>query len=219
MRSRTAIIRHLWKEGIYDPFVLLNVLELRRLLQGCSHVLDVGCGYLSPLRFLGLEHSVGIDGYAPDLEKAKNRQTHKEFVLGDIRELPQKFKSKQFDACVALDVIEHLPKEDGYKLIESMQAVAKRRIIFLTPNGFLPQRSQERDDLQQHLSGWSADEMAKLGFEVVGMLGPKSYRGEFHRLKKTPRLFWAVMSLIQQLLVTRGNPAGAAAILCSKELR
>ena len=201
-----------------DPFMLLNVLEFRSLLEGCESVLDVGCGNASPIQYLGIPNATGIDGYQPAIDAATAASTHSNFRLGDIRDLPSVFPKKSFDACIALDVIEHLPKEDGFTLIRSMEAVAKKRIIFLTPNGFLPQTRQETGDLQEHLSGWSASEMRGLGFKVLGLLGPKSLRGEFHRIKRSPRFFWGLVSLASQLSVTRSNPDNAAAILCWKDL-
>lgn len=218
MHSPFSICANLVKRGIFDPFMILNVLEIRTLLRDCPRVLDVGCGLASPLQYLGLQGSVGIDGYEPAIASARRASTHSEFVVGDIRQLPTVFREKQFDACIALDVIEHLPKDDGFQLIRSMESVAKKRIIFLTPNGFLPQRHQERDDLQEHLSGWTASEMKEMGFSVLGMLGPKSLRGEFHVLKRRPRPFWALYSLMKQLTFTRQHPESAAAILCYKDL-
>lgn len=218
MFGRLKIVSGTISAGLFDPFMLLNVLEFRALLSDCDSVLDVGCGNASPIQYLGIPNSTGIDGYQPAIDAARAAKTHSKFEKGDIRNLPTVFPRKSFDACIALDVIEHLPKEDGFKLIESMQAVAKKRIIFLTPNGFLPQTRQESGDLQEHLSGWSASEMKQLGFHVVGVLGPKSLRGEFHRIKRSPRWFWALVSLFSQLTVTRSNPENAAAILCWKDL-
>lgn len=218
MRGRVKLISRTISAGLFDPFMLLNILEFRALLSGSESVLDVGCGNASPIQYLGISNSTGIDGYQPAIEAAKAAKTHSKFEMGDIRNLTNVFPKKSFDACIALDVIEHLPKEDGFKLIESMQAVAKKRIIFLTPNGFLPQTRQESGDLQEHLSGWSASEMRQLGFQVVGLLGPKSLRGEFHRIKRSPRWFWGLVSLFNQITVTRSNPENAAAILCWKDL-
>ena len=218
MRGRVGVALSLWRRGIYDPFVLLNALELRRLLIGLPAVLDVGCGNASPLQDLQPAEAVGLDGYAPSLEAAKAAHTHSRFVLGDIRHLPEHFKTGEFDACIALDVIEHLPKEDGLKLIRDMESVARGRIIFLTPNGFLPQKHQTLDDLQEHLSGWSAEEMRGLGFTVIGLLGPKSLRGEFHRLKRSPRIFWVLVALVRHFTRTRSHPDEAAAILCYRDV-
>jgi len=86
-----------------------------------------------------------------------------------------------------------------------------------TPTGFLPQRHTESDDLHVHLSGWEPEEMRRYGYRVVGVLGPKSLRGEWHHLKRRPKAFWGLISLLGHFTSTRRNPELAAAILCVKE--
>jgi hypothetical protein len=117
---------------------------------------------------------------------------------------------------VALDVIEHLSKEDGLKLAAAMERVARKSVVLLTPKGFLPQRHTEQADLQVHLSGWEPAEMRALGYRVLGMLGPQALRGEYHVIKPRPRPLWAAVSLLCQLLWCRWRPDSAAAILCVK---
>ena len=82
-------------------------IELARELADCASVLDVGCGARSPLRFLSCEWLVGADAYHPDIVQAREAGTHDEFHLLDARELGRYFRERQFDACVALDVLEH----------------------------------------------------------------------------------------------------------------
>ena len=217
MKSSLGLIFSLLKQGA-DPNQISVKLALRNALAGCESVLDVGCGPAPTLRQLGVSRCIGIDGYQPDVEKAKERKTQDEIVLGDIRNLTQYFKPGQFDACIAMDVIEHLPKEDGLKLMREMESIAKRKVVFFTPSGFLPQRHSADSDLQEHLSGWEAEEMKGHGYAVAGMLGPKKWRGEYHALKGRPAVFWGLASLIAQLLWTKRRPDEAAAILCTKTI-
>ncbi|MGA3268014.1 MAG: class I SAM-dependent methyltransferase [Verrucomicrobiota bacterium] len=194
-------------------------LALRNALDGCDSVLDVGCGKSVDLRWLAVPHSTGIEGYAPDLEEARRLKSHDDFVLGDVRKLENYFQPGQFDAVIAMDVIEHLPKEDGLRLIQAMENIALRRVVFFTPSGFLPQRHLEKADLQEHLSGWEAAEMKQFGYQVIGMLGPKTLRGEFHVLKGRPKFLWAIISLVGHFFWTRWVPGKAAAIFCVKTKR
>ena len=120
------------------------------------------------------------------------------------------------DACVALDLIEHLPKDDGWQLLDDLEHCATQRVVIFTPNGFLPQHGH--DDLQEHLSGWTPDEMRRRGYNVLGFYGHKALRGEYHRLKGRPKVFWAVVSLLSQTLVARHRPEKAAAIYCVKDV-
>ena len=62
-----------------------------------------------------------------------------------------------------------------------------------------------------------ADEMRSKGYRVLGMYGPKSLRGEYHMIKRNPRAFWLLVSLMGHYLRTRTRPEKAAAIFCVKE--
>lgn len=217
MKSRINLIATLLKRG-FDPNAILFMLALREALLGCDSVLDVGCGVSAKLREVDAPNTTGFEGYQPDFEEAKRRTTHDQLVQGDARELARHFTPRQFDACIALDVIEHLTKADGLKLMQDMEKIARKRVVIFTPKGFLPQRHSANDDLQVHLSGWEPSEMKSHGYEVIGQLGPKILRGEGHVLKRRPAFFWGMISLLGQITWSRRHPDQAAAILCQKNL-
>jgi SAM-dependent methyltransferase len=214
-RSRTSVVMTLLRKGV-TPSQIVTILQIRKALKNCREVLDVGCGPDSALSLLGFDRLVGIEGYAPSVEAAKKNRTHHEIVQGDVRHLETQFQAGQFDACVALDLIEHLTKEDGRRLMANMEKLARRKVVFLTPNGFLPQSHAEQADLQEHLSGWEPLEMRSYGYTVAGVLGPKGLRGPYHHLRRKPGALWGVISLLGHFLYTRWIPARAAAILCVK---
>jgi hypothetical protein len=203
------------------PFFASPRIKVRKyvqLLAGCETILDVGCGRSSPLRFLQRGHLVGVDAFSRDLNEAKARGTHDEFVLSDVRELPTRLGDRRFDACVALDVIEHLGKEEGLALLRSLEALASRRVVVFTPNGFLPQTSREDGDYQQHLSGWTPREMRGLGYRVAGLDGLKTLRGEYLALRFKPACVWALASWLTQVLWCGRHPESAASIVCWKDV-
>jgi methyltransferase family protein len=217
MKNKATLTLELLKRKS-DPAEIVVKLALHKALAGCKSVLDVGCGASPTMRQMGISHSVGIEGYKPSLDQAIQLKTHDEIIHGDVKELGRHFSPKQFDACVALDVIEHLAKEDGIKLMRDMEKIAAKKVIFFTPCGFLPQRHAANDDLQEHLSGWEPAEMRGYGYDVIGLLGPKKLRGEYHVIKGRPRIFWGAVSLTGHFLWTRKHPEKAAAILCVKDL-
>jgi len=217
MKNQITMVLSLLKQGA-DPAQILVKLGLRKALLDCKSVLDVGCGTSLALRQLGISHCIGIEGYRPAFEEAKQQNAQDEIICGDIRNLANYFKPDQFDACIAMDVIEHLPKEDGLKLMRDMELIAKRKVVFFTPNGFLPQRQSDDSDLQAHFSGWEPEEMKRHGYDVFGMLGPKNLRGEYHALKRHPAFFWGLVSIMKQMIWVHGQPTKAAAILCIKTL-
>ena len=217
MRGKFDLVLHLAGNG-FDPNQILVKLGLREALLGCKSVLDVGSGVSHTLRQLGVERAVGAEGYLPSLEMAKSQNTHDEYVQCDVQKLADYFQPGQFDACVALDLIEHLDKKGGMKLIADMERIARRRVVFLTPSGFLPQGNTEAGDLQAHHSGWEPEEMEQLGYCVTGLLGPKKLRGSYHRLNRRPDAIWGMVSFAGQVLWSKRHPKNAAAILCVKKL-
>jgi hypothetical protein len=162
-------------------------------------------------------HTVGVDGYQPAVDEARSGGTHDEFAFGDVKDIGKVFGSRRFDACIALDVIEHLTKEDGWKMLDDMERLATKRVIIFTPNGFVPQKSHD-GDLQEHLSGWTADEMRKRGYGVTGMYGLKSLRGEYHHIKYKPKSFWLMVAILSHYFYTHRRPEQSSAIFCVKEL-
>ncbi len=195
-------------------FSYLNTM--RKELADCRSCLDIGCGGGSPVRHLKFEYSVGVEGHAPTLEGAQRLHTHNEFRFAGATELDKHFSENQFDCCIALDLIEHLPKKDGIKLIGDMERIASKKILIFTPNGFLPQQSRD-GDLWEHLSGWTAEEMESLGFKVFGMHGHKSLRGGEHQHRLKPAALSGIISALTHFLYLRRHPKNAAAILCVKE--
>lgn len=212
------MLEKMFKRGLPGLSVISYVQELKRQLRDCDSVLDIGCGRSSPIQYLKLARSVGLDGHPPSVAQARETHTHTEVLEGDIRSAAEKFRPGEFDACVALDVIEHLNKEEGLQLLRSMEKIARKKILITTPNGFMSQRSFDNNDLQEHLSAWEAPEMKGLGFRVYGLLGHKALRGELHALRYRPLFLWAIVSEITQHLYARSHPEKAAALMCVRVL-
>jgi SAM-dependent methyltransferase len=190
---------------------------MRKELADCRTCLDVGCGNTSDIPHLGFEYTVGVEYFAPALEKARQERTHNDFCCANINDLNKHFSENQFDCAVALDVVEHLTKEDGLRLLKNMERIARKKILLFTPNGFLPQDNLDDNPLQVHRSGWTAKEMKLLGFKVIGMYGPKFLRGEQHRHRLRPERFWGGIAALMHFCLTRWQPGIASAILCVKE--
>ncbi len=190
--------------------------ELEKAVADCETLLDVGCGSNSPIRaFSAKLYCVGVDAFAPSIEKSKALNIHNEYKQTDILNIDKVFEPESFDCVLASDVIEHLDKEDGYKLMEKMEKIAKKKVIIFTPNGFLPQGEYDDNPWQVHKSGWEVDEMRQQGYKVIGINGWKPLRGEYAALKYRPHFFWTLVSELTQFYV-RNRPQKAFQILCVK---
>ena len=147
----------------------------------------------------------------------ENNVEYFDIVRAEEKELRDKVVPKSFDCVVALDLIEHLDKSDGFKLIKIMESIARKKVIIFTPNGFLKQEPYDDNIWQEHKSGWEVDEMKDLGFQVYGQGGLKYLRGDQARIKYRPEFFWSRLSYISQKIVEE-NPKYSFQLLCVKNL-
>lgn len=183
---------------------------LKRELKDCDSVLDLGCGLDSPIKYCNVPYSVGVEAFKPYLEESKRKKIHTEYLLEDITKV--NFEPKSFDAVIMIDVLEHLEKGQGRKLLEKVEKWARKKVIVSTPNGYLPQKSLDRNPLQTHRSGRTVEEMKNLGYKAHGMAGWKFLRREnisekvkqggdiFSTMRFRPKEFWLIISELTQLI-------------------
>jgi SAM-dependent methyltransferase len=169
---------------------------LKREIDKDDTVLDLGCGYNSVLQYCDIAFSVGVELFAPYLEESKKKAIHNEYIRADIREVD--FKPKSFDVVMALEVLEHLAKDDGHELIQKMEAWARKKVILTTPNSYLYQDTYDDNPLQKHLSGWNVNEFEKMGFKVYGINGWRRLRGCKGAIKYRPQFLWLIIPDIRQ---------------------
>lgn len=187
------IDRHLFPEESVLNQVLRGLLP-----PDCPSVLDVGCGNKGVLlrRVPTLPFSVGVDVHPPQLEDGTAR--HSEYRALDIRSLADHFRAGEFDCVVALDVIEHLSRDEGIRLLEAMEAIARTRVVVYTPNGFLEQPPAPDNPHQEHVSGWTVDDFTERGYRVLGINGWKPLRGPYARIRWRPFALWERISLLSE---------------------
>jgi len=171
---------------------------MKRELSGCDSVLDLGCGHHSPLQVCDIPFSVGVEMFEPSLQESRRKGIHSEYVIADIRRVD--FKPKSFDAVIAVEVLEHLTKQEGAELLSRMEQWARKKIILTTPNGYLHQDTYDSNPLQEHKSGWTVNELRALGFRVRGLAGLKVLRGDKGSIRYRPALLWAIISSLTQKL-------------------
>jgi 2-polyprenyl-3-methyl-5-hydroxy-6-metoxy-1,4-benzoquinol methylase len=129
-----------------------------------------------------------------------------------VTKLADFFAPHTFDAVVCFDVIEHIKK---VQLIGQMEAIACRKVIICTPNGFMHQQ-EEQNPLQSHHSGWTTEGFIKKDYEVKGILGSRFLRKEQHEYTIN-RLAGFILSEIMQVFHTYHRPYSAAALMAIKE--
>lgn len=128
-------------------------------------VLDIGPGIRPQTLVSGFLH-VCVEPYRPYAELLSRE--HPDYVVLNctwsqaLKLLP----SDSVDTVVLLDVIEHLEKPEGARLLEQTIRLARSQVVVYTPLGFMPQGENEPKDAwgmdgtdwQVHRSGWSPED-------------------------------------------------------------
>lgn len=193
---------------------------IRNLAKGCDTILELGAGQNSYYHVDGRKYKItGFDIHEPSLMKAKENGKIDDYIVGNVLEINKIFNEKSYDLVCAFDLIEHLKKEDGYKLIANMKKISRKKIVLYTPNGFLPQPPSKDNPFQEHLSGWDYNEMTELGFNVIGFNGHKVFRGMYAKPKIRPYFLGIFLSNISMWFLRKLNLENYSfSILCYKNI-
>lgn len=133
-------------------------------------VLDVACGLSLKSKYLGAKTIVGVDIHEPYLRSIESNVSYA-VVKYDVRKISEIFIDSSFDVVYALDIIEHLNKEDSFKLIEQCKKISKKAVVIETPEGYVPQNLDIQGfgahDFQTHRCGWTINDLEKIDFKCV----------------------------------------------------
>lgn len=156
-------------------------------------VLDIGSGNGTPWQMTALyagEVNVDlttIDAFKPNSTQhgfsGFKGQGKMKRLWGDALDVLAKLESNSFDLVIALDIIEHLSKVDGYRLLYEMNRVSKRGIGLSCPNGFSWQPPSPLNPFQAHISSWEAKEFRQMGFAVKPYNGLRATSKPFGQKK------------------------------------
>jgi len=221
-----------WIDVLYHNPIVSRVFHtsvycLKRELTGCRTVLDLGCGPDSPIRHCAVPYSVGVDAFQPYLDASREKKIHSGYILADITSL--EFPLQSFDAVMMVEVLEHMPTEEGRMLLDKVERWASKKVIVSCPNGYLPQHSIDGNPFQEHRSGWTVDEMNRRGYRAWGMAGWKFLRKEnetqtvgdtnaiYATVRFRPKLFWLIVSELTQA-ITYFSPKLAFEVFYVKEI-
>lgn len=165
-RLRTFFTREHFNElpGCQHP--VINEAYVLKEITGKT-ALDVGCGsgrWGKLLSERGLKVA-GVDVTLEYLASALNcgyvRLVKLDFEKTSLLNV---FDLKSFDVVVCVEVLEHLSKQTGLKLLLEMGAIGKK-VIVTTPCGFYPFTGSTWADT--HKSGWYKEDFEKWDFKVT----------------------------------------------------
>lgn len=212
------------KLKIIAPFSYMWIL--RHHIGDSNSILDLGCGDGSLMGVLSQGKNwqiVGVDIYMDGLKKAKSRKIYKKLIRGDILTSVQLLNksSDKYDIVFFSQVIEHISKKRGKKILNEIEKLSRKKIIVGTPRGFMKQPSEFLGDNphQVHESGWEAEDFKARNYKVFG-IGFVPIWSEFGLARTKNRFLFALYTFTAYLLspVIYFFPRLGAGLLCIKEM-
>jgi len=209
---------------IVTPFSYMWIL--RHHIGNPNTILDLGCGDGSLMAVLSQGKNwqiVGIDIYEDSLNRAKSKKIYQKLIKGDVltsvRSLGK--SSKKYDVVFFSQVIEHIQKNKGEKVLNEIEKLAINKVIVGTPKGFMKQPQEFLGDNphQIHQSGWVKGDFQSRGYKVFG-IGFLPIWSEFGLARTKNKLHFALYTLTAYLLspVIYFFPRLGAGLLCIKDI-
>lgn len=198
---------------------------LKKIAGNPKTVLDVGCGDGEIMSIIGDKKwkVTGIDIYPDSLKQAKATGMYKELIKGDLIKECEKLirQKKKYDLVFCSQVIEHITKKDGKTLLDLADKLAKKKIYFGTPLGFMhqPHIFIKGNPHQHHKSGWELEDFKNKGYIVHGV-GFRPIWSESGLARTNNKFFELILTIVGYLSspFVYYFPQTAAGILATKEL-
>ncbi|MHB8189931.1 MAG: class I SAM-dependent methyltransferase [Ferrimicrobium sp.] len=206
-------------EFFYASSVLTTLIptvksRVEKELRGFQTVLDLGCGSDSFVPLIGrFDQVVGVEADLASVNLARASGHYSQVYCADLCEI--EFPERSFDAVVLIEVIEHMPFEEGLKLIEKAKLWTRGKLLITTPNGFWPQGALYGNDYQRHISGWNIRDLENIEMKVRGLAGFKLLRKELgdvinpgatalsYSIRWRPWQLWLTISALSQIVAYR----------------
>lgn len=134
-------------------------------------LLDLGCGkgiYGYLIRATKNSQGatiIGLDSNKENINFVNKFRIYDKIILSRLPHL--NFKPKSIDFILCSEVIEHISKKAGKKLLDKIDEICKEMTVITTPNVFFQPAGSE--DIDRHISFWSVEDFRKRGYKVYGI--------------------------------------------------
>ncbi|MBX7246943.1 MAG: class I SAM-dependent methyltransferase [Candidatus Sumerlaeaceae bacterium] len=135
---------------------------------------------------------ISVEAFEPYIEKLAVqpcRAASHEIVHSRIEDYIADQSAPVADVALLIDVIEHFSKPAALQILARLGKVVSKGIVIFLPIGHFEQDEYDGNEMQRHLSEWSGEELAGLGYDTV--VYPK-----FHgQVSPPPDAAWAIKRL------------------------
>jgi hypothetical protein len=176
---------------------------IRQLVGPVRTVLDVGAG-IRPQTLVPAHVHICVEPYMPYVERLRNEVVGEDrdwvFLSAGWEDVLPLMPDDSVDTVLALDVIEHMEKEEGLRLVQEAKRVARHQVVVFTPLGFFPQSyapgeldrwHMQGGRLQTHRSGWEPEEFGR-EWQIVACRDLHLTDQDGGALEEPIGAFWAV---------------------------
>jgi acetyltransferase-like isoleucine patch superfamily enzyme len=185
---------------------------------GCKTHLDLGSNDGRTLRGLDKSTLTAVDLFEPSVDKL--RQAGITAHCRDIREFVAEAISHQqhWDRVTCFDVIEHIPRADGERLLDQLDLIAMKEIILFVPienpeleatekwqqfrDDGLNQHPDAQRELHAHKSRWAPMDFERRGYITLEMpnFHYEGFGAFFAAKYRNPEARAAAMERVQELV-------------------
>jgi 2-polyprenyl-3-methyl-5-hydroxy-6-metoxy-1,4-benzoquinol methylase len=88
---------------------------------------------------------------------------YNEIHIGEASQVVASLSDQSYDLVWMGDVIEHLPKEEGFRLVRQLMRISRHCVVISTPSRFVEQSALMGNDHERHLSHWVAADFHSFG--------------------------------------------------------
>lgn len=210
------------------PFTYIWIIK-RAIGVDVETLLDLGCakGIFTEVIARGEKWKItGVELFKKYIPESIATGIYTDVVKGDVTKLPYQITSKKYDVVLCHQVIEHLDKNKGKMAIKKWEKLANSRVVIGTTVGFTPYDTIEHDKphpkenkLLIHKSGWTPDEMRRLGYDVHGQ-GLRLIYGENGIARKFPESFLPLFKFVSFVFapICYYFPSVAQIMICAKDV-
>lgn len=159
----------------------LDYLRTRLRADPPATILDIGVGRGNYGWFLRQDVDwkgtlVGIEVWAPyvagtDAISGGNRDYYQKIVIADVRDSEPMVAALAPDVVFAFDVVEHMVKADGEKVLAMLRRHTRREVLVSVPIVPYPQGPIYGNPYEAHQHDWTIEEMTTQGGQLVGRGG------------------------------------------------
>jgi len=195
----------------------LDQISIDFIKKDVDTLLDIGAG-IQPKKFITPKLYICCEPFSQYVDMLhKNVLENPEqlyyIVNYDWEQAVTQFPNDSIDTVFLIDVIEHLEKNDGERLLEQTEKLVNEQIAIFTPLGFIEQHALEGGKdawgldgagWQEHKSGWMPEDFDDT-WTIFACKEYHTHNNINEKLEQPHGAFWAIKNMNKPLETKQGK--------------